>query len=156
MSKISIERVDLSDREQTEALLELLDAYARDPMGLNEPLGEEVRERLIPELKKVPGTLCLLARVDGKPAGIANCFYGFSTFYAKKLINIHDLAVSPDFRGKGVGGALLKAVEERAAETGCCRVTLEVREDNRARNLYERFGYEYGEPTMFFMTKELE
>ncbi|MFO8066626.1 MAG: hypothetical protein R6U11_03490 [Bacteroidales bacterium] len=43
---------------------------------------------------------------------------------------------------------------ERLKEN-CCKVTLEVREDNRARNLYERSGFSYGEPRMFFMEKEV-
>jgi len=36
----------------------------------------------------------------------------------------------------------------------CCKLTLEVRVDNRARELYERFGFETGDPEMLFMTKE--
>jgi len=43
----------------------------------------------------------------------------------------------------GVGRALLEAVEARALELGCCKLTLEVHEDNlRARRLYEHFGFE--------------
>jgi ribosomal protein S18 acetylase RimI-like enzyme len=49
----------------------------------------------------------------------------------------------------------MKAVEKRAMEENCYKITLEVREDNRARSLYERFGFEYGEPRMFFMEKKV-
>jgi ribosomal protein S18 acetylase RimI-like enzyme len=79
----------------------------------------------------------------------------FSTFKAQKVINIHDLAVNPQFRGNGIGEALLAEVERKAKKENCCKVTLEVREDNRARNLYERAGFSYGEPRMFFMEKEI-
>jgi ribosomal protein S18 acetylase RimI-like enzyme len=81
--------------------------------------------------------------------------FSFSTFYAKKVLNVHDLAVNPAFRGNGVGEALLAAVEKEAKEENCCKITLEVREDNRAQNLYERFGFSNEEPRMFFMEKML-
>jgi GNAT superfamily N-acetyltransferase len=46
-------------------------------------------------------------------------------------------------RCRGVGLALLEAVEARARELGCCKLTLEVHEENvHARRLYDRFGFE--------------
>lgn len=155
MKELEIVEADLSDKNHTEAILLLTDQYARDPMGLGDPLPDDTRKDLIREMKNFPTTLCFIAFADGKPAGVANCFYNFSTFHASRVLNIHDLAVSPGFRSKGIGEMLLAAAEKRAAETGCCKVTLEVREDNRARNLYERLGFSYGEPTMYFMTKML-
>lgn len=155
MKNLEIVEANLSDPSHTRAILKVTQAYARDPMGLNQPLPEEVSEKLIEKMKEFPCTLSIIAYFDGEPAGVANCFYGFSTFNAARLINIHDLAVNPSYRGRGIGEALLAAVEKKARETDCCKVTLEVREDNRARKLYERFGFEYGEPRMFFMTKNV-
>jgi ribosomal protein S18 acetylase RimI-like enzyme len=86
--------------------------------------------------------LVLLAFADEQPVGLAVCFFGFSTFNARPLLNIHDLAVLPAYRGKGVGRALLVEAEKHARARGCCRLTLEVQDDNiRARSLYERFGF---------------
>jgi ribosomal protein S18 acetylase RimI-like enzyme len=155
MTRISVIEADLSNKEHTDAILKILNTYAKDPMGMNMPLREGVKESLIREMNLFPATVCFLAYEDNREAGLAICFYGFSTFEAKKVLNIHDLAVNPDFRGKGIGKALIQAVEKKARKTDCCKITLEVREDNRARNLYERSGFEYGEPTMYFMTKEL-
>lgn len=155
MKELTIIEADFSNTVHTDAILKITDAYARDSMGLGKPLPEESRNKLIDELKKFPGTICFLAFSNGKAAGVANCFYTFSTFKAAKVINVHDLAVMPEFRSLGIGQALLGAVEKKALETNCCKVTLEVREDNRARGLYERVGFSYGEPTMYFMTKEL-
>ena len=63
---------------------------------------------------------------------------GFSTFTGKPLINIHDLTVTAGCRGRGIGRLLLKAVEAKARELGCGKVTLEVREDNApARQFYQ-------------------
>jgi ribosomal protein S18 acetylase RimI-like enzyme len=67
---------------------------------------------------------------------------GFSTFHARPLINIHDLAVLESTRGHGVGRALLTEVEREARAMGCCKVTLEVNEGNRkAMQLYHSAGY---------------
>jgi ribosomal protein S18 acetylase RimI-like enzyme len=84
----------------------------------------------------------LLAFADQRPVGMAICFFGFATFQARPLLNIHDLAVVPDYRGQGIGRALLGEAEKRALGHGCCKLTLEVRDDNRpARALYESFGF---------------
>jgi len=117
-------------------------AYALDAMGNGGPLSPEVLTQLVPGLRAHPTTLVFLAYVDEVPVGLATCFLGFSTFAARPLVNIHDLAVSPEHSGRGIGGALLRAVEAAARERGCVKVTLEVRENNqRARYLYERAGF---------------
>jgi GNAT superfamily N-acetyltransferase len=102
-------------------------------------------DRLIPGLQRHPTTLILLAYVDGEAAGIATCFVGFSTFYARPLVNIHDLAILPAFRGHGVGRQLLEGVLDKAKKLGCCKVTLEVHEGNtRAKQIYEAAGFAEG------------
>jgi ribosomal protein S18 acetylase RimI-like enzyme len=74
--------------------------------------------------------------------GIATCFIGFSTFAARPLINIHDLHVTKEHQRRGVAPSLLAAVEKEARDRGCCKLTLEVQENNRpALALYERFGF---------------
>lgn len=99
-------------------------------MGNGEPLSDEVLGRLVAGLQSTPNTFILLAWADEQAIGIATCFRGFSTFLAKPLINIHDLAVLPEFRGQGVARRLLDAVINEARASGCGRVTLEVRQDN--------------------------
>lgn len=155
MKSLEIIEADLKNPEHGESILKVTNEYARDPMGLNEPLPDQVSETLIKKMRNFPCSLSFIAFFEGEPAGVANCFYGFSTFNAAKLINIHDLAVSPSYRSKGIGEALIAAVEKKAKEENCCKITLEVREDNRARSLYERLGFEYGEPRMFFMNKKV-
>lgn len=155
MKELRIAKADFSNKKHTEAILFMTDEYAKDPMGLGRPLPKNIREHLIEEMKAHPGFFSLIAFFDDKPAGIANCIYSFSTFNAAKVINVHDLAVLKNYRSKGIGEALLAAVEKQAAETSCCKITLEVREDNRAKNLYERMGFTYGNPTMLFMSKYL-
>jgi GNAT superfamily N-acetyltransferase len=156
---ILVRPADLEDPDDGCRIVELLDMYSREPLGQAAPLPLEVRQRLVPGLREHPSTLVLLA-LDGDSAmGIAVCFFGFSTFAARPLLNIHDLAVRPEARGRGVGRALLAAAEQQATQRNCCKMTLEVRNDNHvARQLYRGFGFEThngGEHSYSFWTKLL-
>lgn len=139
---LAIALVDFADPADAAGLVHVLDAYARDPMGGGEPLGQDVRERLAPAMAQVPGAFALLARLDGKPVGLATCFMGFSTFAARPLVNIHDLSVVPQHRGQGIARALFAAIEDEARTRGACKITLEVLSGNhRAKALYQSLGY---------------
>jgi ribosomal protein S18 acetylase RimI-like enzyme len=138
----TIRTADLDDPDDRRSIVEVLDSYASDPIGGGEPLSDEVRVRLPDALRNHPTSRVFLALADEVPVGLAVCFVGLSSFKARPLLNIHDLAVVPAWRGRGVGMALLKAVEAHARATGCCKLTLEVQDDNaRARALYERAGF---------------
>src|SRR5207247_6977182 len=91
-------------------------------------LAHEALARLIDGLRRHPTTLIFLAYLQGQAAGIATCFLGFSTFFARPLLNIHDFAILPQHRGRGLARHLLRAVEAKALELGCCKLTLEVQE----------------------------
>lgn len=139
---LAIARADFAAPADAAALVAVLDAYARDPMGGGEPLSADVRERLAPALAGVPGAFAFLARIGGEAVGAATCFMGFSTFAARPLVNIHDVSVIPGHRGKGVARALFAAIEAEATARGACKVTLEVLAGNhRAKNLYASLGY---------------
>lgn len=138
--KIFIADLDLPLHQQ--AILDLLNMYSSDVMGDGKPLSEYAHKHLIDGLKAMPTTLVFLAFVKEKPVGMAICFRGFSTFAAIPLINIHDFAVMPEWRSRGIGHQLLKAVEAHAIATGCCKLTLEVQEKNtKAQAVYRSFGF---------------
>ena len=142
MTDIEVTEANYDDPIHERGIVDVLNSYAADPVGGAEPLAAEVRSRLVPALRDHPSSLVLLALAKGSPVGVAVCFFGLSTFQARPLLNIHDLAVVPTSRGRGVGRALLAAVERRAIQRGCCQLTLAVQEDNgRARNLYESVGF---------------
>jgi ribosomal-protein-alanine N-acetyltransferase len=57
--------------------------------------------------------------------------------------DVQTIAVRADRQGRGLGAALLTELLAEAGRRGCEEVFLEVRADNdRARTLYERFGFE--------------
>jgi hypothetical protein len=97
-ASLQIVEADLSREAHQCDVVAMIDAYARDPMGNDGPLPEDVYARLVDGLRSHPTTLIYLAYLSGDAVGIATCFVGFSTFYAKPLINIHDLGVVAPFR----------------------------------------------------------
>lgn len=133
---------DLTNAEHATAFRLILNEYAMTPDVSGQPLPDAVLAELPLKLTRVPDCVVLLALLGTEFAGLAVCFPGFSTFAAKPLLNLHDFAVRPRFQGRGVARALLKAIEERARQRGCCRVTLEVTSDNAvAQHVYERQGF---------------
>ena len=142
MTGITVRRADYTDARDRAALLDLLDAYAQDPMGGGTPLADDVKARLGDELAALPSAASFIAWIGDEAVGLVNTFEGYSTFKARPLLNVHDIAVLPAQRGRGVGQALLAACEAHARERGCCKITLEVLSGNtRALCSYERFGF---------------
>ncbi|HEY2485452.1 MAG TPA: GNAT family N-acetyltransferase [Candidatus Binataceae bacterium] len=143
---ITVREADLADREQAAVLVEMLDAYMRDPMEGGSAPSEQVKRELIPGLRAHPACYVFFALRGEEPVGFAICFLGFSTFNARPLINIHDIFVQASARGAGMGKLLLDRIEAKARSMNGCAITLEVREDNhRARRLYSKFGFERAE-----------
>jgi GNAT superfamily N-acetyltransferase len=139
---LEIVQVALEKPRHAADLLRLLDTYAADQMGGASPLAPAVRSRLVAGLADQPGYVGLLAYESERAVGLANCFRGYSTFRAAPLLNLHDLVVEPDRRGRGIGARLLAAVADKARELGCCKVTLEVQSANLvAQAAYRRAGF---------------
>jgi GNAT superfamily N-acetyltransferase len=142
-SNVTVRRADYGAGEDADTIRHLLDGYARDPMGGGKPLGADVLARLVGGLAATPTAFTLLAFVDDKAVGMANALVGYSTFAARPLVNLHDLVVEASARGKGVGTALLSALEAEARAIGACKLTLEVLSGNvAAQSVYRAFGFE--------------
>ena len=144
MARTEIFEANLDLTLHSQAVLELLNAYASDPMGNGKPLSQEVLKELIPGLQHHPTTIIFLAFYDKKAVGIITCFKGFSTFQARPLIHISDFFLQPDFRGLKISKKLLETVEKKAIEFNCCKITLEVQENNRhAIDVYKGAGFDH-------------
>ncbi len=145
MLSIAVREADLADPADQRAVVDLVDEYAREPLHGGVALPASVRRELGAALGRHPTRVVLLGFREGRAVGVAVCFVGFSTWSARPLLNLHDLAVTHSMRGHGIGRQRLQAVEERALSLGCCKLTLEVRGDNRvAQGLYRSFGFRGG------------
>ncbi len=142
LQELRVCRVDYTNAAHATALVQLLDAYARDVAGGGQPLSEFAKTNLPSSLAARHQAFSVLA-FDGTDAvGLVNCFEGFSTFACKPLVNVHDVVVLATHRGRRVGEKMLALVEQIARERGACKLTLEVLQGNRsAIKLYERIGF---------------
>ncbi|WP_460141462.1 GNAT family N-acetyltransferase [Pseudomonas sp. S2_E01] len=160
-AEILVLQASYTNPVHAEALRVVLNHYAEDPMGGGHSLPTEVLEHLPEELAKRPYAFTVLASVGGEPAGLVNCFEGFSTFACRSLVNVHDVVVMKQFRGLGLSQKMLQKVEDIARQRGCCKITLEVLEGNAvAQSSYTKFGFSAGmfDPAhgrMLFWTKPL-
>ena len=97
-----------------------------------------LRESLFGERR---GAEVLIACCKDAPAGFALFFHSFSTFLGRPGIYLEDLYVKPEFRGRGIGRALLTHLARLAKERGCGRLEWAVLDWNEpAIKLYKSIG----------------
>jgi GNAT superfamily N-acetyltransferase len=90
-----------------------------------------------------PKFRALIAEWDGQPAGYA-LFFGYYSTWAGPGLYLEDLFVRLQFRGKGIGMALLASVARIALQENCCAMRWEVLEWNeKAMALYKSLGAEF-------------
>jgi GNAT superfamily N-acetyltransferase len=88
-----------------------------------------------------PSANVVIARVGDEPAGFALWFHNYSTFLAKPGLYLEDLFVLPQFRGQGIGKALLMHLAGIAVERGCGRMEWSVLDWNApAIGFYRKLG----------------
>lgn len=139
---VRILRADYGDAAHARAVVDMLDAYARDPAGGGHGLSDHTRAHLVAELAARPQVFSVLAFDGPQVVGLVNCIEGFSTFACKPLVNVHDVAVAASHRGQRIGERMLALAEEIARERGACKMTLEVLSGNAsASRLYARVGF---------------
>ena len=83
----------------------------------------DATERMIGDalFGQTPRAFCELAEWDGEVAGFSLWFYNFSTFRGRHGIYLEDLFVRPDFRGKGLGKALIVSLARRCVAENLAR-----------------------------------
>ena len=109
MRKFSIREASGADAAAIVSLLAELAAYEKllDSFTLSE---EMVRRDMLGEACR-----CDLAFADGAACGIATWFWTYKSFRARRGLFVEDLYVRPDFRGHGLGKALLAHLAARGA-----------------------------------------
>jgi GNAT superfamily N-acetyltransferase len=83
----------------------------------------------------------LMAFADDTAVGLALYFYNFSTFQGRRGIYLEDIYVEPEYRGRGIGSALLKRLAKIAKEENCGRMEWSVLTWNQPSiDFYHRLG----------------
>jgi GNAT superfamily N-acetyltransferase len=132
---LTFDRVQPDDPE----VAPLFDAFIREadgPLEIGLDLEAEIAAGPPAELAGPHGVL-LLARVDGKPAGLGGVRY-----LDTEAAEVKTMFVSPAHRGQGVARAILAELERIAGEHGCLRVQLDTSDYlTGAIALYRAAGY---------------
>ena len=116
-----------------------LAAYEREPDAVQATEEDLLRHGF----GEAPYYSCLLAEDEGVPAGFALYFFDYSTWLGKPGLYLEDIFVHPEFRGKGIGKALLQRLAAVALEKGCARMKWEVLDWNSpAIDFYQAMGAE--------------
>lgn len=117
-------------------------------MGYDYPI-EKTRQQLM-ELLQHEDDKIFVAEVDGVVAGYVHA-NNYELLYAPPMKNVMGIAVSSDYRRKGIGKALLERVERWAKETGAAGIRL-VSGGSRidAHSFYNSLGYGEGKPQLNF------
>jgi len=126
-----------ADVPQILAFIRALAVYEREPDAVKATEADLLEHGF----GENPYYFCLIAELDGVPAGFALYFYDYSTWLGRPGLYLEDLFVLPEKRGAGVGKALLRRLAQIALEKGCGRMKWEVLDWNTpAIDFYNAMG----------------
>ena len=113
--------------------------YEREPQAAVATQADLLRDGFGPE----PKFRVDIAEWSGEPAGFALYFWNYSTWQGKPGLYLEDLFVRPQFRGKGIGKALLVHLARVAVKNNCGRLVWQVLDWNTpAIEFYKSLGAE--------------
>jgi GNAT superfamily N-acetyltransferase len=126
-----------ADVPDIRSLIRELAEYEREPHQAIATEADLLRDGFGPQ----PRYHCLLARWDGQVAGFVFYFHNYSTWQGRWGLYLEDLFVRPEYRGNGIGKALLVELARIAVEKGCGRFQWQVLDWNQpAIDFYEKLG----------------
>ena len=135
-------RVDIRPATSADVpiVLRLIKALAEYERLTHEVVATEtsVRETLFGSR---PRAEAVIACVGGEPVGFAVWFHNYSTFVSRPGLYLEDLFVLPEWRGRGIGRALLRHLARIAVSRGCGRMEWAVLDWNEpAIRFYRSLG----------------
>ena len=115
------------------------------PEGITPPPFEIIKQ---PELQvyikgfgEQEGDICLVAECDGKIVGAV--WVRIMNDYGHVSDDMPSLAISllPEYRGNGIGTALMQSMQEMVSQQGYKGISLSVQKQNYAAKMYSRLGF---------------
>ena len=136
----TIRTATVADVPQILAFIRALATYERAPDAVTATEEGLRRDGFGPN----PFYYCHIAEQNGLPVGFALYVFNYSTWKGQPGVYLEDLFVQPEYRGLGLGKALLKRVAAFALERGCQRLQWEVLDWNTpAIDFYSAMGAEF-------------
>ena len=123
----------------------LVDLYGsvREPELVHVPWDDATRRAFVEQQfaaqdahyrEHYPGAVLDVVEVDGESVGRLYVHRG------PRDIRVMDIALTPEFRGRGIGSRLLRSLIAEADASGRT-LSIHVEANNPARSLYERLGF---------------
>ncbi|MEM9649999.1 MAG: GNAT family N-acetyltransferase [Bacteroidota bacterium] len=131
----------------------LFDAY-RVFYGQNSDLN--AAKEFLKERFNKQENIVFLAMKGGQPVGFTQLYTTFSSVSMKAFYILNDLFVVPEYRGKGIGEALLKHAQVFCSSKQFKGLALETATDNPAQRLYERLGWKQDLEYLHYFWKNSE
>ncbi|HEX2671121.1 MAG TPA: GNAT family N-acetyltransferase, partial [Polyangiaceae bacterium] len=100
------------------ALIQALAEYEKLSHAVTGTAGQLARDLFDP----TPRVEAMLVEADERVVAFALYFHNYSTFLTKFGLYLEDIFVLPEYRGRGIGKALLSRVAKVACERGCGRL----------------------------------
>lgn len=136
-SMLTIRPASAADAPLIVDFIRELAGYEREPQAAVVAPQDIVRDGFGPQ----PRFWVLIAEWDSQPAGFAFYFFNYSTWLGRHGLYLEDLFVRPEFRGKGIGKALLRELARIALREGCYGMRWQVLDWNTpAIEFYESLG----------------
>src|SRR5438132_10962072 len=136
---LSLRPATLQDVPLILSFIRELAEYEREPNAVHCSEDDLRRDGFGPN----PKFRVTIAEWNSKPAGMALFFYNYSTWQGRPGLYLEDLFVKPEFRGKGIGKALLLHLAKIAVENNCGRYQWQVLDWNTpAIEFYKSLGAE--------------
>ena len=133
----AVEVREAQDRD-LDALLDLYEQLADGQSG-SMPADPGRAAAILTEIRSVAGRALLVAVVDERVVGTADCMIVVNLTHAgKAFATVENVVVDADTRRAGIGSALMAAVLERAELAGCYKVQLISRKDRPAAHDFYR------------------
>lgn len=134
---LSIRSAEKSDVPLILQFIRELAEYEREPHAATATEDDLLRDGWGAE----PKFRCLIAEWDGAPAGFALYFYNYSTWLGRPGLYLEDLFVRPEYRGRGIGKAVLVRLAQIAVSENCGRFQWQVLDWNKpAIDFYRSLG----------------
>tara|TARA_R110000787_G_scaffold286385_1_gene404529 strand:- start:6589 stop:7029 length:441 start_codon:yes stop_codon:yes gene_type:complete len=125
--------------ENLEQLLPLFDGYRK--FYKQSTNTEAARDFLKNRFKKKDSVLFISFDENENAEGFTQLYPSFSSVSMQGTFILNDLFVHSDYRGKGIGEALMNRAKEYAIDENSKGLTLETSIDNLSQKLYERLGW---------------
>jgi GNAT superfamily N-acetyltransferase len=145
--KVRVRKATASDCKEVLSLLKELRISGYKEMGVRDIKVKcsANASDFFQETIKRSDVLCLLAESEGKICGLCLAYLTPKVLDGNYRVVIEDLVVKEDLRGKGIGTALLKGLEQEAKKRGVTLIKITTGTKLKANKFYKKHGFTYFE-----------